>query len=57
MIGAASILGIITVLGALVLAVSALRSHRLNFERAAKFAAAWLVIILVLVFVIQRFGS
>jgi hypothetical protein len=56
MIGYGSVLGIIMVLGALVLAASALRSHRLTFERTAQMAVAWIVIILVLVFVISRFG-
>jgi hypothetical protein len=51
------ILGIITALGALILAVSGLRSHRLSFGRTAWMAAAWVVIILGLFLAIQWFGA
>jgi len=57
MIGTVTIVGIIAALAVLVLAASRLRSHRLGFGRTAQMAFAWLVIILVLVFVIQRFGA
>ena len=56
MIGTASILAIITALGALVLAVSGLRSHRLSLGQTAKLAAIWVVIILGLFVVIRWLG-
>lgn len=57
MIGAAAIVSLITVAAALFLAVRALRSHRMPFERQALMAVAWVVIILVLAFVLSRLGG
>lgn len=57
MIGAASIVGIVMVLGALVLAVSGLRSHGLSFKRTAGMALVWLLIFLVLLLVIRMFAA
>lgn len=54
---AASIIGIITVLGSLVLVVSNFRSHGLSLERTAKMALAWLVIILGLFLVVSWIGA
>lgn len=50
------IVGLITVLASLFLATRALRSYDIPFERKAMMAAAWILIIAVLAFVIDRFA-
>ena len=55
--GMAAIVSLIAVAAALVLAVRGLRSHQLPFEKKAWMAAAWLLIILVLVFVLDRMSA
>ena len=55
--GMDAIVSMIAVALALVLAVGGLRSHRLPFEKKAWMAAAWLLIIVVLAFVIDRMGA
>ena len=52
----AMIVGIISLLMSLFLAVRAFRSHGLAFETRAWMAAAWAVIITVLAFVMGRLG-
>ena len=47
----------ITVTASLFLALRALRSHRLDFRKTAVMAGIWVVIIAVVAFVIQRFGT
>jgi uncharacterized membrane protein YecN with MAPEG domain len=54
---AGMIVMLISVTAALFLAVRGLKSHGLSFERKAGMAAAWVVIIVVLAFVLQRFAS
>lgn len=56
MTGAAAIVAIIGVLGALFLAMRGLRSHHLTFERKAIFAAIWALIIVGLAFILGRMG-
>lgn len=50
-----AIISLISVAAALVLALRALRSHQLSFERRAGMAIAWIVIIMVLAFILDRF--
>lgn len=50
-----TVVSIIFVLGALLLAVRGLQGHRLSFGAIGGMAAAWIVIILVLVFILDRF--
>lgn len=54
--GAASIFAIVAVLGALILAVSGLRSHRIPLERKAWMALAWVLIIVGLALIIGWFA-
>ena len=57
MIGAAAILGVITAIGALVLAVGSFRSHGLDLSRSACMALAWIVIILGVVLIFRILGA
>lgn len=52
----AMIVGIISALASLFLAVRALRSHGMDFASKAWMAAAWAAIITVLAFVLGRAG-
>lgn len=56
MIEPMSVVTIIGVLGALVLALRGLRSYNLPFERKAWMIVIWVVIIVVLALVMSRFG-
>jgi hypothetical protein len=53
---AASIIGIAVAVGALILAVSSFRSHRLNFSQGLRMAFVWVAIFLCLVLVFRQFG-
>lgn len=53
----ATIVSIITVVGALVLATRGLRSHQPSGKRTAIMAGAWIVIIGVLALVFDRVAS
>lgn len=57
MISGFSILGIVMVMGALLLAVSALQMHGLSFRRVAKMAAVWAAIFIALMLVISLFSE
>jgi hypothetical protein len=52
----ATVVGIIIAIGALILAVSSFRSHRLEFSQGWKMAAVWLIIIFGLLAVFQGLG-
>ncbi len=53
----ALILSLVTVTASLFLAVRAFRSHGLSFENTAWMAVAWLLIIAVVAFVLDRVGA
>lgn len=53
----AALVSVLGVAAALFLALRALRSHNLPFEKKAWMAAAWLLLILVLAFVLDRAGA
>jgi hypothetical protein len=53
----ATIVSIITIVGALVLATRGLRSHQPSGKRIAMMAAAWVVIIGILAFAFDRLSS
>ncbi len=57
MIQTGAVVAIIMATGALVLAVTAFRSHSISFGRGAQLAAIWVVIILGLTAVFRMFGS
>ena len=57
MIGPMTVVSIIAVIGALVLAVRGLRSYNLPFERKAWMAGIWVVIIVGLALVLSRLGK
>lgn len=52
----AMIVGAISLLASLFLAVRAWRSHGMSFENTAWMAVAWALIITVLAFVLRRVG-
>lgn len=54
---AALIVSLITVTASLFLAVRAFRAHGLSFENTAWMAVAWLLIIAVVSFVLDRAGA
>jgi hypothetical protein len=54
--GSAAIVSIIFVLGALVLALRGLKSHRLSAEKKAWMAAIWVLIIAGAAFLFSRLG-
>lgn len=56
MTGSAAIVSIIFVLGALVLALRGLKSHRLSAEKKAWMAAIWVLIIAGAAFLFSRLG-
>lgn len=53
----ANIVFLVSMVGALFLAVRALRSHGLSFANKAWMAVAWALIIAVLAFVMGRMGA
>jgi len=52
----AAIVAIIGIVAALILALRGLRSYHLSFVKKAVMAVAWVLIIVVLAFVLGRFG-
>ena len=56
MMSAAIVVGLITAVASLFLAVRGLRSHGLSFETTAWMAAAWVLVIAVVAFVATRLG-
>jgi hypothetical protein len=55
--GGDTIVAVISVAACMVLAMRGLRARRMSFERTAALAVAWVVIIAVLAFVLQRYAS
>jgi hypothetical protein len=54
---AALIVSLVTVTASLFMAVRAFRSHGLSFENTAWMAVAWLLIIAVVAFIMDRAGA
>lgn len=52
-----TVVAVVSIAACMVLATRRLRAQRLGFERIAAMAVAWVVIIAVLAFVLERYAS
>ncbi|MDR2858676.1 MAG: hypothetical protein LBV50_12650 [Novosphingobium sp.] len=52
----ATIVAVVGVAAALVLAIRAVRAHAMSFERMATMAVVWILIIMTLAWILQRYA-